>query len=185
MLSEGLFEVMVIPYVQDVLQGGSQELGLLFTTQAVGGLIGGVLIGRLGKRVNVANLIGPGVFVLGLMTVLTFTVPIFALDLLFFFLVGPAVVGMQTGIQTLLQIHVEDRYRGRVFGTFGTVVSLAVLTGQLVASLVGGVTGAVPLMTAGGIVAMATGLFASIMLARMLGGQESVALAEPEVEVSR
>ena len=170
-LSEGLFEVMIIPYIKDVLHGGAQELGLLFTTQAVGGLLAGMFIGRLGKRLNVANLIGPGVFILGLMTLATFTVPIFILDMLFFFLVGPAVVGMQTGIQTLLQIHVEDRYRGRVFGSFGTIISLAVLNGQLVASLVGGTTGPVPLMTAGGLITMAVGVVAFVMLARMLGGQ--------------
>lgn len=168
MLSEGLFEVMVIPYITDVLRGGSEELGLLFMVQAIGGLLGGVVIGRLGKRLNVANLIGPGVFVLGLMTLLTFNVPVFYLDMLFFLLVGPAVVGMETGIQTLLQIHVEDRYRGRVFGSFGTVIFLAILAGQLVASLAGGSTGPIPLMTTGGIITMATGVVAFVLLARML-----------------
>jgi MFS family permease len=175
MISEGLFEVMIVPYINDVLHGGSEELGWLFTVQAIGGLLGGVLIGHFGKRVHAANLIGPGLFVLGLMTVATFAVPIFFLDAIFFLLVGPAVVGMQTGIQTLLQTHVEDRFRGRVFGSFGTVISLAVVTGQLVASLVGGTTGPVPLMIVGGLITMATGIGAFIFLARRLPKHEPVA----------
>jgi MFS family permease len=184
MLAEGFFEVLVIPYIQDVLKGGSQELGWLFTTQAVGGLLGGLLIGRLGKRVNPANLIGAGIFVLGLMTVAIFNVPIFSLDLLFFLAVGPAVVGLQTGTQTLLQLNVEDRYRGRVFGSFGTIVSLAILTGQLVASLAGGTTGPIPLMTAGGILTMATGVVAFVMLARMLNIRASQTQPTLKIEES-
>lgn len=186
MLSEGLFEVLVIPYVSDVLNGGSQELGWLFTTQAVGGLLGGVLIGKLGKKVNPANLIGPGLIVLGLMTIATFNVPVLALDLLFFAAVGPAVVALQTGTQTLLQTQVEDRYRGRVFGTFGTLVSLAILAGQLVAGLLGGQIGAVLLMTVGGLMPVLAGVLALVVLGRMLGDTqqrtaESLPVAEGEV----
>lgn len=168
MLSEGLFEVMIIPYVGDVLKGGSEQLGLLFTVQAVGGLIGGAVIGRLGKRINPANLIGPGLFVLGLMSMLTFVVPVFVLDAFFFLLVGPAVVAMDTGIQTLLQKNVEDRFMGRVFGSFGTVISLAIVAGQVVASLVGGSVGPVLLMTLGNGLTMAAGVAALVWLGRVL-----------------
>ena len=150
MIAEGLFEVMIIPYVKDVLRGGSQELGFLFTGQAVGGLVGGVIVGRMSKRLNVANLVGPGLFALGLLELAVFNVPIFYFDILFFVLVGPAVIALETGIQTLLQMNVEDRYMGRVFGAFGTTIALAVLAGQGIASALGGQTGAVPLMTAGG-----------------------------------
>lgn len=180
MLSEGLFEVMIIPYVGDVLKEGSEQLGLLFTAQAVGGLIGGALIGRFGKKIDAANLIGPGLFVLGVMSLLTFVIPVFWLDIIFFLLVGPAVVGMNTGIQTLLQRHVEDRFRGRVFGSFGTIISLAIVAGQLVASLVGGSTGPVPLMTVGNLITMAVGAYAFVWLARVLPKHEPVATSESE-----
>ncbi|MEO5951189.1 MAG: MFS transporter, partial [Chloroflexia bacterium] len=183
MLSEGLFEVMIIPYVGDVLHGGSEQLGLLFTVQAVGGLLGGAIIGRLGKKINPVNLIGPGLFILRLLSLLTFNVPVFLLDALFFLVVGLAVVGMDTGIQTLLQKHVEDRFRGRVFGSFGTIISLAILTGQLVASLVGGSTGAIPLMTVGNLITMAVGVGAFFWLARSLPKRDSE--IEPNDEADR
>jgi predicted MFS family arabinose efflux permease len=167
MISEGFFEVLVIPYVADVLRGGAQELGWMMTAQAVGGLVGGVLVGRLSQRVAPAAFIGPGLLILGLLDIAIFNMPVLALNLLFFVLAGPAVIGLQTGIQTLLQTNVEDRYMGRVFGAFGTVISLAILTGQLVASLVGGTTGAAPLMTLAGGLMAAMGLGAIVMLPRL------------------
>lgn len=167
MLGEGFFEVLIIPYVKDSLHGTAQELGWLFTAQACGGLVGGIFIGRLSKRFKPAALIGPGLFFLGAMDAAVFNVPILQVDLLLFLLVGPPVIALQTGIQTLLQTNVADRYMGRVFGAFGTVVSLAILLGQGIASLFGGVLGPSLLMAVGGFLASAMGVFAFTMLSRL------------------
>jgi hypothetical protein len=69
-----------------------------------------------------------------------------------------------------------------VFGSFGTIVSLAILTGQLVASLAGGTTGPIPLMTGGGILTMITGVIAFAMLARLLGGRTTASQSDLKLE---
>ncbi|MFL5733191.1 MAG: hypothetical protein ACJ78Q_08320, partial [Chloroflexia bacterium] len=132
-----------------------------------GGLIGGVLVARLSKRVKVANLIGPGLFMLGLFDMAVFNVPILAFDLLMFALAGPPVIALQTGAQTLLQTNVEDRFMGRVFGAFGTTLSLAILMGQAIASVVGQAIGPAALMTIGGSIMAAMGLAAIPLLGRL------------------
>jgi predicted MFS family arabinose efflux permease len=169
MVSEGFFEVLIIPYVKDILRGGSQELGWMMTAQAIGGLLGGVFVGRVSNRVKPARLIGPGLFLLGLLDLAIFNLPVLQLDLLLFVLAGPPVVGLQTGVQTLLQLNVEDRFRGRVFGTLGMTISLAILLGQVIASLAGGAAGPALLMTAGGSLMALMGLAALVVLARFTG----------------
>src|SRR5439155_12248541 len=76
MVSEGFFEVLIIPYVKDVLRGGAQELGWMMTAQAVGGLLGGAFVGRVSRKVKPANLIGPGLFLLGLIDLAIFNIPV-------------------------------------------------------------------------------------------------------------
>jgi len=166
MLAEGLFEVLLAPYVHDVLQGGANEYGWLLTAEAVGGLVGGVLMGPLSKRVKAANLIGPGLVGMGIIIIAVFNLPFLVVDLFLFVLVGPPVIALQTGIQTLLQTTVEDRFMGRVFGAFGTAISLSILVGQGVASVAGSTVGIVPLLTFGGLITTAVGLFATVMMAR-------------------
>jgi MFS family permease len=161
--------VLIIPYVKDTLRGGSQELGWMMTAQAIGGLVGGVFVGRVSKRVKPAGLIGPGLILLGLLDLAIFNLPVLQLDVLLFVLAGPPVIGLQTGIQTLLQLSVEDRFMGRLFGTFGTTLSLAILLGQVIASLAGGATGAALLMTIGGSLMAVMGLAALAVLPRFSG----------------
>jgi MFS family permease len=182
MVSEGFFEVLITPYVKDVLRGGAQELGWMMTAQAVGGLLGGAFVGRVSKKVKPANLIGPGLFLLGLIDLAIFNIPVLQVDLLLFVLAGPPVIGGQTGIQTLLQTSVEDRYRGRLIGAYGTTLSLTILAGQAIASLAGGATGPSPLMSVGAILMATMGLVALATLGRLTG--ERAAAPEPGLEVT-
>ena len=49
-LGEGVFGVLFVVFVNRILGGGAQEIGWLMSAQAVGGLIGGGLVGWLGSR---------------------------------------------------------------------------------------------------------------------------------------
>src|SRR5213075_1686244 len=113
LVAEGLFEVMIVPYVKDVLGGGARELGWLLTAQAVGGLLGGVFVARASRRVKPVTMVGVGLVLLGLIEVAIFNAPILAMDLVLFATAGPPVIGLQTGSQTLLQTSVADQFRGR------------------------------------------------------------------------
>ena len=61
-----------------------------------------------------------------------------------------AVVGWLVGGQTLLQQSVTDRYRGRLYGAYGTTSALTRLSGMGLASIAGDRVGVVPLLTAAG-----------------------------------
>jgi len=65
------------------------------------------------------------------------------------------------GVQTLLQTHVSDDFRGRIFGVYGSFVVLMLMIGMGVASIFGE---RVPLQ---GILAFSAAMF---LLAALVGG---------------
>ncbi|CAA9541372.1 MAG: hypothetical protein AVDCRST_MAG88-39, partial [uncultured Thermomicrobiales bacterium] len=67
-------------------------------------------------------------------------------------------------MQALLQGGAEDRYRGRIFGAWGTVAALLTLAGNGIAGSLGDRVGIVPLLSAAGGLHIAAGLVALAFL---------------------
>src|SRR5215208_716543 len=145
-IGEGLFNVMFVIFIRKNLGGGALEFGWLTSAQAVGGLIGGLLIGWIGHRILPNRLTGMRVFngFLILIMVSLSSLPV-ALGALL--LAGIPLVCASVGLDTLLQRHVADRYRGRVFGALWTTISIFILFGQGMSSLLGDRLGPVLLLS--------------------------------------
>ena len=159
-LGEGVFAVLIIAYVSNVLHGGALQLGWLQGAQAVGGLIGGLLIGFVVKKVSLPHLIGFGAIAFGIIDLLIFNYPTFfpgiVIGLALFVLVGIPGVGFSTGVTTMLQTSVEDEYRGRIFGAMGTTSALLMLLGTTLAGFLGDPLGVVTVLnTQGGMYVLA------------------------------
>ena len=78
---------------------------------------------------------------------------------------------------TILQTHVEDAYRGRVFGSLGTTAALLMLVGTGIAGATGGVLGPIALLNIQGSAYVIAGLFALLALApHRLGAANASAL---------
>lgn len=173
-LGEGTFVALFPPFVRVALDGGALELGWLMSSQAVGGLIGGVVVGSLAGRLSPARLLGLGALLLGLIDLAIFLYPSFvegiALGLVLFVLVGVPVTGVLTGLQTLLQTSTEDSHRGRVFGALGTTQALLMLCGALLGGALGDAVGIVPVLVVQGGAYVLAGLLVLVLLA----GDETV-----------
>ena len=50
-IGEGIMSVLFLVFVNRVLHGGALELGWLMSAQATGGLLGGLVVGWVGRRV--------------------------------------------------------------------------------------------------------------------------------------
>jgi MFS family permease len=144
--AEGILGVLVIAFVRDVISGGGLELGWMLSAQAVGGVIGGVVIGRTLDRVRPFFLAGLGLVALGLIDLAIWNSTALSHILLLFALAGPAAIAFGAGLTTLLQTIPPASYRGRAFGLRGATLSLGVLVGLAIASLLGNALGAVPLL---------------------------------------
>lgn len=171
-LGEGVFSVMFVVWVRDVLEGGSRELGWLMSAQATGGLLGGVLIGSVASRFTPVRLFGVGNIVFGILDLALFNYPLFFsgiwVGIALIGLVGIPTIGMGAGLTTLLQRSVRDEYRGRVFGLMGTTSALLQLTGTLIAGVLGGVLGPIVLLNIQGGSYVLMGLLALVVLPRVL-----------------
>src|SRR5215208_3005635 len=128
-IAEGFFNVMFVIFVRQKLGGGALEYGWLTSAQAIGGLIGGLIVGWIGHRIRANRLIG--VLALnGVLILIIANLPSLPVALIAILLAGIPIVSYSVGRDTLLQRNVEDRYRGRVFGALGTSMAIFVLLGQ-------------------------------------------------------
>ena len=59
-IGEGLTATLFVPWTTDALHSDATGYGLLLSTQAIGGLAGAIVIGRLGSRVDPLRLVIPG-----------------------------------------------------------------------------------------------------------------------------
>ena len=63
---EGIWGTLFAPYVRSVLNGGPEALGLISGIQAVGGVIGGLVVATFGSRWQPQRMLGLGALAFGL-----------------------------------------------------------------------------------------------------------------------
>jgi MFS family permease len=149
MLGEGILIVLLVPFVE-LLQGGALELGWLLTVRGLGGLVGGLVVGRLGNALKPSRVFSLSLGIMGLLGLMMYNVPTLIVALAAIFLIGVPAMGAHASSQTLLQSGVADCYLGRIFGALGMTVGLATLGGQGLASVLGDRLGIVVMLNASG-----------------------------------
>jgi MFS family permease len=170
MLGEGVFGVLYPVFVYRILHGGALQIGQLMSAQAIGGLLGGVLVGWLGKRIMSRWAIGVLEVAFGFVDLLIFNSPAFFpfywLSVGLFITVGVVSIGPSTGAQSLLQAKSPDAYRGRIFGALGMTMGLFALIGTLTAGFLTDHLGVVTVLNLQAAVYMLGGLMILVLLPR-------------------
>jgi MFS family permease len=146
MVGEGIIEVLIAPYVEHVLHGTPQVLGLLMSGQAVGGILGSLLIPRLSKFIRPGRLMGICGLTFSTVIIVLATVPVVPVILPLIAIAGAGAVGFFIPMITLLQTTVANEYQGRIFGALSAIQAIAMLLGMGAASGLGDRIGIVPLM---------------------------------------
>jgi len=175
-IAEGLFNVSFVIFVRQNLGGDALEFGWLTSAQAIGGLIGGLLIGWIGNRMQPNRLAG-ALAVNGALILMMVSLPSLPLAITLLLLAGLPIVAYSVGVDTLLQRYVPDRYRGRVFGALGTSMAIFLLFGHGLASSLGDRLGVVPLLDLKGILDIVAGSLAFTLLYRLREAQPEDLLA--------
>ena len=144
-LGEGTISTLEVPFVKVMLGGGGTELGLIISAQAVGGIVGGLLLTNFADRVPVLRLLGWGALLGGVSDGLLFNYPliypVFWPSLVLIAIAGLPFAMFGSAQMTLLQTGAEPQVRGRVFGAYFAVFGLAQLVGMLGAGLLGDLIG--------------------------------------------
>ena len=146
MVGEGIIEVLLAPYVERVLHGTPQILGWLMSAQAVGGILGSLLIPRLSKIIAPGRLMGICGLAFSIVIVVLATVPVVPVILPMIAIAGVGVSGFFIPMITLLQTTVANEYQGRIFGAFSAIQAIALLIGMSAASGLGDRIGIAPML---------------------------------------
>lgn len=177
-IGESTMYVLFVPFVTEVLRGDALHVGGLMSAQAVGGIIGGIVIGTVAQRVSTARLLGVSALIFGFVDLALFNYSTFfsgiAIAYVLIAFAGPLAVGMGASYNTLLQTHVADAYRGRVFSTISLTGSLVTLVGIAFAGFAGDVVGIVPVINTQAYAYMLLGV-GCLLLFREKASQASLA----------
>jgi MFS family permease len=149
-VAQGLFVVLFVFFVTDVIGGGEADVGLLRGVQAVGAIAAGAVLGVLGARLDMLRLSVIGVTGFAALTVLTWNLS-FATDaipvyVVLFAAVGAPAVLMGAGLTSLLQRAASDERRGSVFAALGLSSAVGQAIGLVAAGLLQESVGTLPML---------------------------------------
>lgn len=161
-VGEAAMGTLFAPFVHDVLGGTAGTFGTIMAAQAVGGIVGGLLITAVGHRFSARALFGWGAVVFGIGDLALFLYPLVTQQVwpavAIIALVGLPGAALFAGMLTLFQTGTENRVRGRVFGALTTVQNLAMLASTLVAGSLAIDVGIIPVITVQGAVYVVVGI---------------------------
>jgi MFS family permease len=149
-VGEGIMSTLFAPFVSSQIGADGRVYGLIVSSQAVGGIVGGLVAAAIGSRWPAARLWGIGAFTFGLIDITLFLYPL-ASDSVIPAFVCMIVVGlpgalMIAGLMTVFQNLTVDGTRGRVYGAAGAAESVAVLIGIAAGGFLGDAVGIIPVL---------------------------------------
>jgi len=167
-LAQGAFVVLFVVFVLRSLHGGGTEVGLLRGVQAVGGILGGLAVGWLARRLGPAALVGTGLAAFALVDAVIWNGPAattaLPLYLLLFAVAGAPGIVIVSGVTAVMLTATPEPYRGRVASTHAGVFGVLQAAGMLLAGLLVEPVGLLPLLNAQAVVLAAGAAVAAVLL---------------------
>ncbi|MEV0560496.1 MFS transporter [Dactylosporangium sp. NPDC050588] len=169
-LGEAIMGTLMAPFVRDILHGDAEAYGLILSSQAVGGIIGGLTVAAAGNRFPPRHLLGYGALAFGGLDLTLFLYPLQtqALWPAFVLMIAIGLPGALTitGLFTLLQTTTDDAHRGRIFGLVNAIQGAAMLAGTLAAGVLSSQLGIIPVIAFQGVGYCAAGALMLLFLTR-------------------
>jgi predicted MFS family arabinose efflux permease len=138
-VAQGMFLVLFVLFVLRSLGAGDEAVGLLRGVQAIGGVLGGLVVAIAAKRIGARWLTVGGLAMFGLISLLTWNSPAITDSTWWyaalFIAVGVPATAIVTGLITGTQHAAPPRVRGRVLSLIGVSEALGQGAGILIAGL--------------------------------------------------
>ena len=151
-VAQGLFLVLFVLFVLRGLHAGDQLVGLLRGVQAVGGVLGGLLLGTWGRRVRARAQAVSGLAVFALISALCWNSPavttVSGWYVALFIAVGIPATAIGTGLITGVQHASPPALRGRVLSLMAVAQALGQAAGILAAGLLSAIVSLTVLLNA-------------------------------------
>jgi MFS family permease len=177
-VGEGVMGTLFAPFTVSVLGGDSLSYGWLISAQAVGGILGSLVLTWRANLASPSRLASLGAIGLGAIDLLTFNyhviIPGVTPGLILMAIVGLPAAALITGVTTLLQASTDDAYRGRVLGAYGALGALSMLIGAGLGGVLGDRVGIVTMLNVQGVAYCGAGLIALALLPTQVHREEAV-----------
>jgi MFS family permease len=163
-VAQGIFTVLFVVFVARELGGDGADVGLLRGVQAIGGLLGGVLVVGMARRLRPGRLLGASLLLFALIDLAIWNGPLVTtaiwLYLGLFVAAGIPGIGVLTGLTALVQERTGDAYLGRVFATYLGSFNGLMAVGMLLAGLLGDAVGVVTVLNGQAVLYLLAGVVA-------------------------
>ncbi len=179
------FMVLLPVYARDILKTGAEAYGLMVSAFGLGSLLSALMLTRSHDRWGLRRnlLVGLSVAAVGMVTFARSTH--LALSLGAAFASGFGLILYVASTNTLLQLTIEDRYRGRVMSLYTLMFVGTAPLGALTAGAIAQRAGAPAATTFSGLVLLAGALWLAYRL-RVIASREAVGrVSEPPPTVVR
>jgi MFS family permease len=164
LFADGIMSALLVVFMQNDVGANATEFGWMMTARGVGGVIGGLLLGQLGSKLSNRQLISWGLVLMGALITVILMNPSVLLIVILAGLTGIPAIAWIAGLQTQLQQSTTDEYRGRIFGTFGTTISLLMLASSGLAGLTADIFSAKILIFVAALISIGAGFLAAFIL---------------------
>jgi MFS family permease len=173
---EGIMGTLFAPFVNEVLGGSGQAYGVIAGSQAVGGIVGGLVAASIGHRLSPVLLLGVGAMLFGAVDLAIFLYPLALGETWWPAVLGMVLVGFpgavtMAGYTTLFQRATDDGSRGRAFSLVALCRTVAVLVGTTTAGVLGEQVGILPVLAFQGVGYVVAGAMVLVVL-RPRDGQD-------------
>lgn len=166
--AQGIFLVLFIVYLTEDVGAGDAGVGLVRGLQAVGGVLGGLVTGRLLRRFGARAVVGVGFLVFAGLLLVTWNLAPFTTALAvyagLFIAMGIPAVATGTGEITIVQSATPPAALGRVIAAVTTLGGAAQGVGLLLGGVLAETVGAVPVLDAQAILYALCGVLALVLL---------------------
>jgi len=169
-VAQGVFTVLFVLFVTRELGGDGSQVGLLRGVQAIGGLVGGVVVVGLARRLEPGRLLGLCLVVFAVVDLAIWNGPLVTtagwLYLGLFVAAGIPGIGVMTGLTALVQERTGRAFLGRVFATYYGSFNGLMALGMLAAGLLGDTVGVVAVLNGQAALYLLAGMVALATLGR-------------------
>ena len=162
MLGLGAVNVLLVPYVVDVLGAPETWFGALEGAQVTAMVLAGAALAAVGARLRPTALVSGGLLGLGAVVAAMAAVTQVWQLVPLLFAVGWMITPVQASVTTILQTEVPPRLRGRAQASFSTLVGAAGLASMALAGGVAAAVGVRNVFLLSGLVAAAAGLASAL-----------------------
>ncbi|MCP4423610.1 MAG: MFS transporter [Chloroflexi bacterium] len=177
LFGDAIFSAVMVVFAQEYVGLNALQFSWVLIARGIGGLIGGLLLGKMGKKVSFAQLITWGLIVVGVVMLAMIRFPSLYVMLPLTGLVGIPSIAWYVSIQTVLQQGTEDAYRGRVFGALGTTISILMLISSGLAGILTDQLGSAILVAAAAGFSILAGIAAGWLLTKPVQNMKTPMLA--------